>query len=173
MASRSLAKSSSTLTLCNNPEVRNVSISNVGAAAVRCLTSPSTSFRGSPSTSFRGKPQTCTSCLAARHPFANPFSSKKQSRQQQSLCSIPNHGRDFVKQKSSAHILRRCNRRRDQITCQTHPELEKLVNINVPGANGAPDVAAFAARPAKAQSGKLPVVIMIHEFYGVTEDMIG
>lgn len=48
--------------------------------------------------------------------------------------------------------------------------LAQITNISVPGA-GSPDVRAFVARPAG--SGPHPVVIMIHEFYGLNSGIIG
>lgn len=49
--------------------------------------------------------------------------------------------------------------------------LDKLVNTTVPGANGGPDVRAYVARPQG--EGPFPTVIMIHEFYGLRESIIG
>ena len=49
--------------------------------------------------------------------------------------------------------------------------LDKLVNTTVPGVNGGPDVRAYVARPQG--EGPFPTVIMIHEFYGLRESIIG
>jgi carboxymethylenebutenolidase len=46
-----------------------------------------------------------------------------------------------------------------------------LTNTVIPGQDGRPDVRAFVARPA-GTSGPLPVVIMIHEFYGLNESIV-
>jgi carboxymethylenebutenolidase len=43
--------------------------------------------------------------------------------------------------------------------------LEAVTNLSIPGLNGGPDVRAYVARPAGA--GPFPVVIMIHEFFGL------
>lgn len=49
--------------------------------------------------------------------------------------------------------------------------LAALTNTTIPGSNGNPDVRAFVARPEG--SGPFPVVIMIHEFYGLNESITG
>jgi carboxymethylenebutenolidase len=49
--------------------------------------------------------------------------------------------------------------------------LRDITNTNIPGANSAPAVAAYVARPEG--DGPFPVVIMIHEFYGLNESIIG
>ncbi|MGD8405454.1 MAG: dienelactone hydrolase family protein [Anaerolineales bacterium] len=49
--------------------------------------------------------------------------------------------------------------------------LESLANTVIPGANGEPDVLAFVAIPDG--EGPFPAVIMIHEFYGLNESIIG
>lgn len=49
--------------------------------------------------------------------------------------------------------------------------LEAIANTTIPGTGGAPDVAAYVARPEG--SGPFPVVIMIHEFFGLNESIIG
>ena len=49
--------------------------------------------------------------------------------------------------------------------------LDKPVNTTVPGVNGGPDVRAYVARPQG--EGPFPTVIMIHEFYGLRESIIG
>lgn len=43
--------------------------------------------------------------------------------------------------------------------------LEAVTNVSIPGLNGGPDVRAYVAKPAGA--GPFPVVIMIHEFFGL------
>lgn len=48
--------------------------------------------------------------------------------------------------------------------------LDALANITIPGVEGAPDVAAYVARPEGR--GPFPVVIMIHEFFGLNESII-
>lgn len=45
--------------------------------------------------------------------------------------------------------------------------LTAVTNTTVPGLNGGPDVRAYVARPAGA--GPFPVVIMIHEFFGLND----
>ncbi len=49
--------------------------------------------------------------------------------------------------------------------------LDTLVNTTVPGLNGGPDVRAYVARPEG--EGPFPTVIMIHEFFGLRESIIG
>ena len=49
--------------------------------------------------------------------------------------------------------------------------LDSLVNTTVPGVNGGPDVRAYVAKPAG--DGPFPTVIMIHEFYGLRESIVG
>ena len=46
-----------------------------------------------------------------------------------------------------------------------------LANTIVPGANGEPDVLAYVAKPDG--EGPFPAVIMIHEFFGLNESIIG
>ncbi|MBN8658142.1 MAG: dienelactone hydrolase family protein [Anaerolineae bacterium] len=46
----------------------------------------------------------------------------------------------------------------------------KLTNTTISGVNGAPDVRAYVATPDG--EGPFPVVIMIHEFYGLNESII-
>lgn len=46
-----------------------------------------------------------------------------------------------------------------------------LTNTSLPGQNGAPDVRAYVATPAG--TGPFPVVIMIHEFFGINESIVG
>ncbi len=49
--------------------------------------------------------------------------------------------------------------------------LDALVNTTVPGVNGGPDVRAYVAKPEG--DGPFPTVIMIHEFYGLRESIVG
>ena len=49
--------------------------------------------------------------------------------------------------------------------------IEAMTNMTMPGINGGPDVQAYVARPQG--SGPFPVVIMIHEFFGLNESIIG
>jgi carboxymethylenebutenolidase len=49
--------------------------------------------------------------------------------------------------------------------------LMSLANTIIPGANGEPDVLAYIAKPDG--EGPFPTVIMIHEFYGLNESIIG
>ena len=49
--------------------------------------------------------------------------------------------------------------------------LDALTNTTIPGINGGPDVRAFVAQPEGA--GPFPVVIMIHEFFGLNESIVG
>jgi carboxymethylenebutenolidase len=49
--------------------------------------------------------------------------------------------------------------------------LAAVTNTTIPGQQGGPDVAAYIARPAG--EGPFPVVIMIHEFYGLNESIVG
>jgi carboxymethylenebutenolidase len=49
--------------------------------------------------------------------------------------------------------------------------LESLADSIIPGANGEPDVLAYVAKPDG--DGPFPAVIMIHEFYGLNESIIG
>lgn len=46
-----------------------------------------------------------------------------------------------------------------------------VTNTVIPGQNGAPEVRAFVALPEGA--GPFPVVIMIHEFFGLNESILG
>ena len=48
--------------------------------------------------------------------------------------------------------------------------LQSVTNATIPGAAGGPDVGAYVARPAG--DGPYPVVIMIHEFYGLNESIV-
>jgi carboxymethylenebutenolidase len=49
--------------------------------------------------------------------------------------------------------------------------LESLANAIIPGADGEPDVLAYVAIPDG--DGPFPTVIMIHEFFGLNESIIG
>jgi carboxymethylenebutenolidase len=49
--------------------------------------------------------------------------------------------------------------------------MARLTNTTIPGADGEPDVHAFIARPQG--NGPFPAAIMIHEFYGLNESIIG
>jgi carboxymethylenebutenolidase len=49
--------------------------------------------------------------------------------------------------------------------------IQTVSNTTLPGINGGPDVRAYVARPAG--SGPFPAVIMIHEFFGLNESIIG
>lgn len=49
--------------------------------------------------------------------------------------------------------------------------LGKLANTIIPGANSGPDVLAYVAKPDG--DGPYPAVIMIHEFFGLNESIIG
>jgi len=49
--------------------------------------------------------------------------------------------------------------------------LMSLANAIIPGVNGEPDVLAFVAKPDG--EGPFPTVIMIHEFFGLNESIIG
>lgn len=49
--------------------------------------------------------------------------------------------------------------------------LMSLANAIIPGANGEPDVLAYVAKPDG--EGPFPTVIMIHEFFGLNESIIG
>lgn len=49
--------------------------------------------------------------------------------------------------------------------------LEAVTNTIIPGANGGPDVRAYVAKPPG--EGPFPVVIMIHEFFGLNESIVG
>lgn len=49
--------------------------------------------------------------------------------------------------------------------------LNAVTNTTIPGQNGGPDVRAYVATPQG--SGPFPVVIMIHEFFGLNESIVG
>lgn len=49
--------------------------------------------------------------------------------------------------------------------------IDAVTNTTIPGMNGGPDVRAYVAKPDG--EGPFPVVIMIHEFYGLNESIVG
>jgi carboxymethylenebutenolidase len=49
--------------------------------------------------------------------------------------------------------------------------LDDLANTTIPGANGGPDIRAYVAKPEG--EGPFPTVIMIHEFWGLNESIVG
>lgn len=49
--------------------------------------------------------------------------------------------------------------------------IQAVTNTVIPGLNGGPDVRAYVAAPPG--SGPFPVVIMIHEFYGLNQSLVG
>jgi carboxymethylenebutenolidase len=49
--------------------------------------------------------------------------------------------------------------------------LNAVTNTSIPGQNGGPDVRAYVASPSG--EGPFPVVIMIHEFFGLNESIVG
>ena len=49
--------------------------------------------------------------------------------------------------------------------------INAVTNTTMPGQNGGPDVRAYVATPPG--EGPFPVVIMIHEFYGLNESIVG
>jgi len=49
--------------------------------------------------------------------------------------------------------------------------ISAVTNTTLPGQNGGPDVRAYVATPPG--EGPFPVVIMIHEFYGLNESIVG
>ena len=49
--------------------------------------------------------------------------------------------------------------------------IDSVTNVIIPGINGGPDVKAYLARPDGP--GPFPVVIMIHEFFGLNESIVG
>jgi len=49
--------------------------------------------------------------------------------------------------------------------------INAVSNTTIPGQNGGPDVRAYVATPPG--DGPFPVVIMIHEFYGLNESIVG
>jgi carboxymethylenebutenolidase len=50
--------------------------------------------------------------------------------------------------------------------------VEAVTNTTIPGYSGSPDLRAYVARPPSG-SGPFPTVIMIHEFYGLNESIVG
>lgn len=48
--------------------------------------------------------------------------------------------------------------------------LEAVTNVRIAGVNGGPDVGAYVAQPDG--DGPFPAVIMIHEFYGLNEEIL-
>jgi carboxymethylenebutenolidase len=49
--------------------------------------------------------------------------------------------------------------------------LDHITNTTMPGTNGGPDVRAYVAKPEG--QGPFPTVIMIHEFWGLNESILG
>lgn len=49
--------------------------------------------------------------------------------------------------------------------------LDQIANITIPGVNGGPGVSAYVAKPE--EEGPFPTVIMIHEFWGLNESIVG
>lgn len=49
--------------------------------------------------------------------------------------------------------------------------IETVTNTVIPGQNGGPDVSAYVARPVG--DGPFPVVILIHEFFGLNQSIVG
>jgi carboxymethylenebutenolidase len=49
--------------------------------------------------------------------------------------------------------------------------IDAVTNTTIPGVNGGPDVRAFVAVPPG--DGPFPVMIMIHEFFGLNESIVG
>jgi carboxymethylenebutenolidase len=49
--------------------------------------------------------------------------------------------------------------------------LDVLINETIPGVNGGPTVRAYVAKPEGA--GPFPTVIMIHEFWGLNQSIVG
>jgi carboxymethylenebutenolidase len=49
--------------------------------------------------------------------------------------------------------------------------INAVTNTTIPGKNGGPDVRAYVVTPPG--DGPFPVVIMIHEFYGLNESIVG
>ncbi|HUG33983.1 MAG TPA: dienelactone hydrolase family protein [Anaerolineales bacterium] len=48
--------------------------------------------------------------------------------------------------------------------------IDAVTNVTIPGLNGSPDVRAYVAKPEG--EGPFPTVIMIHEFFGLNEDIL-
>jgi carboxymethylenebutenolidase len=49
--------------------------------------------------------------------------------------------------------------------------IDSVTNVTIPGINGEPDVKAYVTKPEG--TGPFPVVIMIHEFFGLNESIVG
>ncbi len=49
--------------------------------------------------------------------------------------------------------------------------IAQVTNTTIPGINGGPDVRAYVAKPEG--DGPFPTVIMIHEFFGLNESIVG
>src|SRR5512138_1617993 len=49
--------------------------------------------------------------------------------------------------------------------------LDAVTNTTIPGVNNGPHVRAYVAKPGG--EGPFPTVIMIHEFYGLNESIVG
>lgn len=49
--------------------------------------------------------------------------------------------------------------------------LDNIANTKIPGVNGGPDVRAYVTKPGG--KGPFPTVIMIHEFWGLNESIVG
>jgi carboxymethylenebutenolidase len=49
--------------------------------------------------------------------------------------------------------------------------LDKIANVAIPGTNGGPDVRAYVAKPEG--DGPFPTVIVIHEFWGLNDSLVG
>lgn len=49
--------------------------------------------------------------------------------------------------------------------------LEDIANVTIPGVNGGPNVRAYVAKPEG--NGPFPTVIMVHEFWGLNESIVG
>ena len=49
--------------------------------------------------------------------------------------------------------------------------IDSVTNATIPGINGGPDVKAYLAKPDGP--GPFPVVVMIHEFFGLNESILG
>ena len=49
--------------------------------------------------------------------------------------------------------------------------LDNIANVTIPGSNGGPEVRAYVSKPEG--EGPFPTVIMIHEFWGLNESIVG
>ena len=49
--------------------------------------------------------------------------------------------------------------------------IDSVTNVTIPGISGEPDVKAYVAKPEGP--GPFPVVILIHEFFGLNESIVG